>query len=158
MNSYHLGYVLYRYIICKWKRENTQDVESYLFDVNHRLEQLSRSGCKTDVIQIVPLELMTGHQEFYNYLLESNNTLGMRQVINLAKIAAFCKDVTLREDRQSELKKQSLDFWKIPELARTAPPRLLLVFTKYVYSICLSKQNLLGNFRTSPLDLSLIHI
>ncbi len=113
--------------------------------MNHRLEQLSRSGCKTDVIQIVPLELMTGHQEFYNYLLESNNTLGMRQVINLAKIAAFCKDVTLREDRQSELKKQSLDFWKIPELARTAPPRYY-VFAKYIHSICISKKKFVGEF------------
>ena len=112
-----------RYIICKWKREDTQDVESYLFDVNNRLEQLNRPGCKTDVIQIVPLELMTDHRDFYNYLFESNNSLGMRQSINLAKIAAFCKDVTLREDRQSELRKQSLDFWKIPEIARTAPSR-----------------------------------
>ena len=48
----------------------------------------------------------------------------MRQVVNLAKIAAFCKDVTLREDRQAELKKQSLDFWKTPDKARTAPPRM----------------------------------
>lgn len=52
----------------------------------------------------------------------------MRQVINLAKIAAFCKDVTLREDRQSELRKQSLDFWKIPDKARMAPFRLFSYF------------------------------
>ncbi len=53
-------------------------------------------------------------------------SIGQRQVVNLAKIAAFCKDVTLREDRKSELKKQSLDFWKIPEKTRTAPSRLSL--------------------------------
>lgn len=67
--------------------------------------------------------MLTGDEAFFNYLYESNNALGMRQVINLAKIAAFCKDVTQREDRQAELKKQSLDFWKIPDKARMAPPR-----------------------------------
>ncbi|XP_032792891.2 cap-specific mRNA (nucleoside-2'-O-)-methyltransferase 1 [Daphnia magna] len=111
-----------RYIICKWKRHDTQDVETYLYEINRRLEQLGSSN--TDITDIVPLELMTCHEQFYNYLVESNNALGMRQVINLAKIAAFCKDVTLREDRQSELRKQSLDFWKIPDKARMAPFRM----------------------------------
>lgn len=78
---------------------------------------------KTDILHIVPLESMTSDRDFYDYLYESNNVLGLRQVVNLAKIAAFCKDVTLREDRQGELKKQSLDFWRIPDKARTAPPR-----------------------------------
>ncbi|XP_046632106.1 cap-specific mRNA (nucleoside-2'-O-)-methyltransferase 1-like isoform X1 [Daphnia pulicaria] len=112
-----------RYIICKWKRSDTQDVETYLFEINRRLDKLSNSKTETDVMHIVPLDLMTNHHDFYNYLFESNNDLGERQVVNLAKIAAFCKDVTLREDRQSELKKQSLEFWKIPEKTRTAPSR-----------------------------------
>lgn len=86
----------YRYIICKWKKEDVQDVEKYLFEVNCRLMALSGTGCKTDVMHVVPIEILTGDSNFYEYLRESNNSLGMRQVINLAKIAAFCKDVTLR--------------------------------------------------------------
>ena len=106
--------------------------------------ELSSASCKIDVLHIVPLDLMFGDSNFSDYLRESNNSLGMRQVINLAKIAAFCKDTSLRwarlfafkqlffnrkphyyfrEDRQSELKKQCLDFWKIPDKARTAPHR-----------------------------------
>lgn len=66
---------------------------------------------------------MKSNRAFHNYLIESNNLLGKRQVVNLAKIAAFCKDVDLREDRQSELKKQCLEFWNVPDKARTAPSR-----------------------------------
>lgn len=129
----HFTYVelFHRYIICKWKRDDTQDVEQYLHRVNYRLEELSRLGCKNDVTHIVPLELIKANQEFYNYIFDSNNILGKRQVVNLAKIAAYCKDVTLREDRQSELKKQSLEFWKIPDRARTAPPRYFVQSAYY---------------------------
>ena len=88
------------------------------------MDKLSSPNCKTDILQIVPLDILTNDQGFYDYLTESNNALGMRQMVNLAKIAAYCKDVTLREDRQSELRKQCLDFWKIPDKARTAPPRI----------------------------------
>lgn len=120
---YFIFHFQIRYIICKWKRNDTSAIEAYLFEVNCRFHQLSRNECQTDVIQIVPQQLMTDNRDFYYYLSSSNNALGMRQVVNLVKIAAFCKDVTLREDRQSELKKQSLDFWKIPDKARTAPLR-----------------------------------
>lgn len=110
--------------MCKWKRDDTRDIEAYLSKINDRLQELSSTG--EDVLHIVPLEFMTNNDEFFNYLTESNNVLGMRQVVNLAKIAAFCKDVNLREDRQSELKKQSLYFWNIPDKARTAPPRFVI--------------------------------
>lgn len=115
----------FRYIICKWKKHDTQAIETYLFQINLRLQELDRSDPKSDIMTVVPLHLMTKDKKFYEYLYESNNDLGMRQVVNLAKIAAFCKDVTLREDRQSELKKQSLEFWKVPDRARTAPPRYM---------------------------------
>ena len=37
------------------------------------------------------------------------------------KIAAFCKDQTLRELRQAELKDQCLHFWQVPNEVRKAP-------------------------------------
>merc|ERR1740128_82100 len=112
-----------RYIICKWKRDDVQDVETYMVEINRELIALNKAKSSKDIMEIVPLNLMASNRDFHEYLVESNNNLGKRQIINLAKIAAFCKDTTLREDRQSELKKQSLDFWKIPDKARTAPPR-----------------------------------
>jgi cap1 methyltransferase len=51
-------------------------------------------------------------------------SLGERQVVNLVKIAAFCKDTTLVEPQQAELKRQCLSYWEVPDKARTAPPRV----------------------------------
>jgi hypothetical protein len=44
-----------------------------------------------------------------------------RQIIGLAKIAAFCKDQSLHEFRQREMREQCLKFWKIPDTVRKAP-------------------------------------
>jgi cap1 methyltransferase len=51
-------------------------------------------------------------------------SLGERQVVNLVKIAAFCKDTTLVEPQQAELKRQCLSYWEVPDKVRTAPPRV----------------------------------
>jgi hypothetical protein len=51
-------------------------------------------------------------------------SLGERQVVNLVKIAAFCKDTNLAEPQQAELKRQCLSYWEVPDKARTAPPRV----------------------------------
>lgn len=112
-----------RYIICKWKRDDAQDVEAYFSKINLLLNDSSLVSDAMDILQIVPLSILKGNNDFFEYLFESNNSLGLRQVVNLSKIAAFCKDTSLREDRQSELRKQSLDFWKVPDKARTAPPK-----------------------------------
>ena len=104
-----------------------EDVEAYFVEINHRLCKLG-STSTSDINEIVPLSILKEDSDFYQYLFESNNTLGMRQVVNLAKIAAFCKDTTLREDRQSELKKQSLEFWNIPDKARFSSSSSFIFF------------------------------
>lgn len=51
-------------------------------------------------------------------------SLGERQIVNLVKIAAFCKDTNLVEPQQAELKRQCLSYWEVPDKARTAPPKV----------------------------------
>jgi hypothetical protein len=51
----------------------------------------------------------------------NKNSLLFRQIIGLAKIAAFCKDQSLAELRQKEIRNQCLYFWKIPDQVRRAP-------------------------------------
>lgn len=46
----------------------------------------------------------------------------LRQVTGLRKIAAFCKDSNLREDRQAEIRDRCLKFWKVPDAVRKIPP------------------------------------
>jgi hypothetical protein len=52
------------------------------------------------------------------------HSLGERQVVNLVKIAAFCRDINLLEAQQAEMKRQCLSYWEVPDRVRTAPPRV----------------------------------
>ena len=79
------------------------------------------TSSEVDVREIVPENIILGDETFTEYMVESNNTLGERQVVALSKIAAFCKDPLLRENRQEEIKNQCLHFWQIPNEARKAP-------------------------------------
>ncbi len=54
-----------------------------------------------------------GDREFYEYIAKSNDVMGERQIIGLAKIHAFCKDQTLHELRQGEIKSQCLEEWQV---------------------------------------------
>ncbi len=74
-------------------------------------------------------------REFVDYLVRSNNALGERQVIGLAKIAAFCKDQNLHELRQGEIKDQCLHEWQIPNEARFVIPPLwkAVIFKYFIY-------------------------
>lgn len=51
-------------------------------------------------------------------------SIGERQVVNLVKIAAFCRDTNLIEPQQAEMKRQCLSYWEVPDRVRTAPPRV----------------------------------
>ena len=69
------------------------------------------TSSEVDVRHVVPEDIILDDEKFTEFMAESNNSLGERQVIALSKIAAFCKDPLLREDRQEEIKNQCLHFW-----------------------------------------------
>ncbi len=66
--------IYYRYIICKWKREwiYTDSIKDYLFRVNERFEDYGNTS-DHEINEIVPLGLMKNDQNFYNYVVSSNN-------------------------------------------------------------------------------------
>lgn len=113
-----------RYIICKWRREGTKDICDYFFEVNCRLGQLSGITSTTDISEVVPLERLKSDQLFFNYIVNSNNILGEKQVIHLAKIQAFTRNNELHDTRQSDFRKECLAEWKIPDKPRSAPTRM----------------------------------
>ncbi|KDR15308.1 cap-specific mRNA (nucleoside-2'-O-)-methyltransferase 1 [Zootermopsis nevadensis] len=114
-----------RYIICQWKREDCKDIADYLYHVNELLCKFSSaSNSNRDIVEVVPLEVLTSDDNFFNYIVCSNNSLGERQVVNLVKIAAFCRDTNLVETQQAEMKRQCLSYWEVPDKVRTAPPRV----------------------------------
>lgn len=62
--------LLCRYVICKGLKLGTEDVRDYLFMVNIRLNQLRNSD--VDVNLVVPLNVIKGDQDFYDYIVQSN--------------------------------------------------------------------------------------
>ena len=115
-----------RYIICKGKRQDSKPIGDYLFEVNCRLNEigftaLGSTKSEIDINHIVPLKVILQDQDFLSYIKNSNDTLGEWQIMGLAKIIAFAKDMDLNELRQSEIKDQCLDYWKIPNMTRKAP-------------------------------------
>ncbi|XP_076353934.1 cap methyltransferase 1 isoform X4 [Tachypleus tridentatus] len=112
-----------RYLICKWRREDTKDIHDYMFEINCRLGQLSGVTSSLDVIEVVPVDLLKDEHAFFNYIVASNDRLGKWQILNLAKIRAFAQNNELYEERQSDLRKECLKLWKVPDRARSAPSK-----------------------------------
>ncbi|XP_059697369.1 cap-specific mRNA (nucleoside-2'-O-)-methyltransferase 1 [Haemorhous mexicanus] len=108
-----------RYVVCKGLKSGIEDVRDYLFTVNIRLNQLRNSD--VDVNLIVPLNVIKDNQDFYNYVVQSNENHCKVQIKALAKIRAFVQDTTLVEPRQAEIRKECLQLWGIPDQARVAP-------------------------------------
>lgn len=111
-----------RYLVCKWKKSNTDTIRQHLFDVNQKM--FDNTIAPNDVLELVPLSVLNADEEFMNYIYDSNNRIGHNQVLGLMKIAAFCKDDSLTEPRQADLKLRCLEMWKVPNQMRITPSKM----------------------------------
>ena len=116
-----------RYIICKWRRPDSDFIRQYMVQINNKINQLgfSLGGTtlsSTDILSIVPDHIISRDSpEFLDYMKLSNNNIADDQIVGLTKIAAFCKNPNLHEFRQGEIRTQCLEFWKIPDETRKKP-------------------------------------
>jgi cap1 methyltransferase len=108
-----------RYLVCKWKKPYTDTIQRYLFDINR--EMWKNRDQEQDILEFVPMNVMQGDREFFDYIYNSNNTIGKNQIVGLLKIAAYCNDSELVETKQSEIRKQCLQLWKLPDENRKKP-------------------------------------
>uniref|UniRef100_A0A8D9DPA1 Cap-specific mRNA (nucleoside-2'-O-)-methyltransferase 1 n=1 Tax=Cacopsylla melanoneura TaxID=428564 RepID=A0A8D9DPA1_9HEMI len=106
-----------RYIICKWKRPDCNAIRDYMFKLNKRLDHYSATS-KRDIVSCVPFSILTSDEQFFDYLVTSNNIIAERQVVNLAKVKAFYIDPSLTEPQQASLKEECYRLWEIPLTAR----------------------------------------
>lgn len=108
-----------RYLVCKWKRPNTDTIHRHLFEINRAMYEHTDSSA--EVMELVSHKVLVGDKAFFNYIYNSNNRIGQNQIIGLVKIAAFYKDTNLYEDKQVEIRKECLSLWKVPEDMRRNP-------------------------------------
>ncbi|XP_064602092.1 cap-specific mRNA (nucleoside-2'-O-)-methyltransferase 1-like [Liolophura sinensis] len=112
-----------RYIVCKGCREDRSAVLSYMNEINKDLNKFSLSTSKHDVSEVVPADVISIDEEFYNYIFLSNEKIARKQVRNLRKIQAFAQNPNLHEVRQKETRDACLKKWKVPDKVRTTPAR-----------------------------------
>ncbi|XP_075722569.1 cap methyltransferase 1 isoform X3 [Rhipicephalus microplus] len=112
-----------RYIVCKWRRPDTKDIEDYMYELCCRFKEISSVTSQDDIVEVVPLEVLNDDAVFAKYIRESNDRLGRAQITHLTKIRAFAQNSELYEERQSSLRKECLKEWKVPDLARLDPKR-----------------------------------
>jgi cap1 methyltransferase len=109
-----------RYLVCKWKKPYTDTIQRHLFDINKELWKQKNTE-NMDVLELVPFDVIQNDQKFFAYIYDSNNIIGKNQIIGLMKIAAYCHDHELLETRQSDIRKQCLQLWKLPDESRKKP-------------------------------------
>lgn len=108
-----------RYLVCKWKKPYTDTIQRHLFEINREL-WLNKDQ-ELDILEMAPMNVMQGDREFFDYIFNSNNTIGKNQIVGLLKIAAYCHDAELVETKQSEIRKQCLQLWELPDENRKKP-------------------------------------
>lgn len=70
VQGHHITVLSCRYVVCKGLKSGIDEVRDYLFAVNIKLNQLRNS--EQDVNLVVPLEVIKNDQDFYEYMVQSN--------------------------------------------------------------------------------------
>lgn len=108
-----------RYIVCRGLKPGSDAVREYMFRVNLKLNQLKNTD--SDVTDVVPMHIIKDDTDFYQFMVNSNESLCAVQIKALAKIHAFVVDPTLSEPRQADIRKECLKLWGVPDKARVTP-------------------------------------
>ncbi|XP_055044556.1 cap-specific mRNA (nucleoside-2'-O-)-methyltransferase 1 [Misgurnus anguillicaudatus] len=108
-----------RYVVCKGLKPGTDAVREYMFTINLKLNHFRHSD--RDVTEVVPLEIIKADTDFFQYMINSNESHCVVQIKALAKIHAFVRDTNLFETRQADIRKECLKLWGVPDKARVAP-------------------------------------
>ncbi|XP_005107678.1 cap-specific mRNA (nucleoside-2'-O-)-methyltransferase 1 [Aplysia californica] len=112
-----------RYIVCKNLKEDNETVRCYMHEINVDLCRYMSAVSVDDINHIVPLDTLMNDEPFFMYMVNSNENFAKVQAIHLKKIEVFTKNSQLYETRQSEVRKNCLLKWKIPDEVRAAPGR-----------------------------------
>uniref|UniRef100_A0A7N5ZZ21 Cap-specific mRNA (nucleoside-2'-O-)-methyltransferase 1 n=1 Tax=Anabas testudineus TaxID=64144 RepID=A0A7N5ZZ21_ANATE len=98
-----------RYIVCRGLKPGSDAVREYMFRINLKLNKLRNTD--RDVTDVVPLSIIKEDTDFYQYMVNSNESLCAVQIKALAKIHAFVVEPTLSEPRQADIRKECLKLW-----------------------------------------------
>lgn len=98
-----------RYIVFKYKKAETEIVQKYLF---HVIKKMWYGD--VEILELVPNEIICQDQNFMNYILDSNNNIGRKQVLALSKIINFITTGRVELFDSEDIKFCCLHAWKLP--------------------------------------------
>lgn len=106
-----------RYIVCKkYRSTEVSAIHDYLFELNIKLNKLK--GSDVDIGEVVPVDIIKDDEPFFQYMFNSNNEIGARQILGLKKLATYVQNTVLVGPDQAEVRKQCLEAWNVPVTAR----------------------------------------
>uniref|UniRef100_A0A0K0FKL0 Cap-specific mRNA (nucleoside-2'-O-)-methyltransferase 1 n=1 Tax=Strongyloides venezuelensis TaxID=75913 RepID=A0A0K0FKL0_STRVS len=107
-----------RYIVCKNLRPwGGTIIKDYLMKINNKLNEFegkSLSDVK-DIREIVPEEVIYNDEEFFNYIVDHNETIAQRQTFYLNKYAKYAQNSSKRDKDQESIRNECLQYWEIPD-------------------------------------------
>uniref|UniRef100_A0A672MA78 Cap-specific mRNA (nucleoside-2'-O-)-methyltransferase 1 n=1 Tax=Sinocyclocheilus grahami TaxID=75366 RepID=A0A672MA78_SINGR len=80
-----------RYVVCKSLKPGTDAVREYMFTINLKLNQFRHSD--RDVTEVVPLDIIKGDTDFFQFMINSNESHCAVQIKALAKIHTYGSDM-----------------------------------------------------------------
>lgn len=101
-----------RYLVCRYKKANIDSVKIHLFNVNVRIWRSFGYCNYSDINELVPLDIITNDQIFFNYIVNSNIVNSNNQIFNLEKILSIINDRTLAPTKNEEIIRCCLRAWK----------------------------------------------
>lgn len=101
-----------RYLVCKWKKENTDTIRDHLIETNRKM--FNDVDSDKDVLGFLPLEVIKKDRSFFDYIQKSNEDIAQREISAVQKISEYCKDVDRTVEGQGDLRMKCLKLWKIP--------------------------------------------
>ncbi|CAG8442974.1 812_t:CDS:10 [Ambispora leptoticha] len=108
-----------RYIICRGLHQSRPTITNYLFDINRKLNDLSRRRSRgeheeQDIIQIVEFEEMKKDESFMQYLKNSNEKIALEQSKALDELLRYVHNPELKPKNQEEIRRERFAQWLLP--------------------------------------------
>ncbi|CAI4228549.1 unnamed protein product [Auanema sp. JU1783] len=113
-----------RYIVCKGLRKEFSDViRDYLKRVNRTMEKLWLKGepKESDVMELVPLNIIRDDEVFTKFLVEHNEKFAVRQTVYLNKYLSYAKNPNQFDKDQGNLRDDCLRYWQVPNRPKPGP-------------------------------------
>lgn len=104
------------YLICKWKKSNTNDIGDHLLEINETMAQLDND---VDVIELVSMDVLKEDKEFMQYITKINNALLRQHIQAKEKILEIYRkryppNIPNDYSLAMKLREKCLHLWNIP--------------------------------------------